>query len=111
MSSGTWAALARSPLHGEYGEELNYYVNVAGIGARDVIRWATQHGAELVGRGDELGVLKPGALADILVVDGDPLADIGVLRNRSNLLAILKDGAFVKNDLNTCSAAKRAISQ
>lgn len=52
----------------------------------------------------------PLAARDILVVDGDPLGDIGVLRNRSNLLAILRDGTFVKNDLNTSSAAKRAVS-
>ena len=43
---------------------------------------ATQTGAEIMGRGDEFGTLEPGKLADVLVVDGDVLADIRVLEDR-----------------------------
>jgi len=85
--------------HGPYAEELAYYTDEIGISTVDVIRWATKHGAELMGRGDELGTVTAGKLADLLVVDGDPLADIGVLQDRANLLAILKDGRFVKDNL------------
>ena len=59
--------------HGAYAEELAYYVEEIGIPALDVIRWATKHGAELMGRGHELGTVAEGKLADLLVVDGDPL--------------------------------------
>jgi len=82
--------------HGIYGQELEFYVKVAGIDALDVIRWATVNGAELMGRGDELGRVSPGMLADLLVVDGDPVADISVLGDGSRILAIMKDGRFVK---------------
>lgn len=85
--------------HGSYAEELAYYVEEIGIPTLDVIRWATKHGAELMGRGDELGTVAAGKRADLLVVDGDPLADIRVLQDRSRLLAIVQDGRMVKDDL------------
>jgi imidazolonepropionase-like amidohydrolase len=49
------------------------------LGAFEVICQATAIGAEIVGMKDQLGVIKPGAFADLLVVDGDPLGDIAVL--------------------------------
>src|ERR1700741_5275787 len=66
--------------HGRYGEELALYVNEVGIPALDVIRWATKNGAEAMGLGDRTGTLTAGKLADLVVVDGDPLADITVLQ-------------------------------
>jgi imidazolonepropionase-like amidohydrolase len=85
--------------HGIYGEELEFYVKVVGIAPLEVLRWATVHGAALMGRSDELGTVAPGKLADLLVVDGDPSADIGVLADRHRLLAVMKDGRFVKDAL------------
>ncbi len=85
--------------HGRYGEELGYYADHVGIPALDVIRWATKHGAELMGRGHELGTVTAGKLADLLVVDGDPLADLSLLADRDNLLAVLKGGQLVKDHL------------
>ena len=91
--------------HGPYGDELAYYVDQIGIPATDVLRWATKHGAELVGRADELGTVTEGKLADLLVVDGDPVADIGLLGDRGNILAIVKDGRLVKDLLPSSSGA------
>ena len=85
--------------HGCYAEELAYYANEIGIPALDVIRWATKHGAELMGRGHELGTVAVGKLADLLVVDGNPLADITVLQDDANLLAIIQGGRMVKDSL------------
>lgn len=48
---------------------------------------------------DELGTIEEGKLADLLVVDGDPLADISCLKDTDNLHAILKNGVFVKDAL------------
>ncbi len=62
--------------HGRYGEELAYYADEIGIPPLDVIRWATKHGAELMGREHELGTVTEGKLADLLVVDGDPVAEL-----------------------------------
>jgi imidazolonepropionase-like amidohydrolase len=85
--------------HGAYAEELAYYVEEIGIPPLDVIRWATKHGAELMGRGHDLGTVSAGKLADLLVVNGDPVGDITVLQDRDNLLAIVKGGRFVKDNL------------
>ena len=96
--------------HGTYVEELMLYVNEAGIPALDVIRWATKHGAEAMGLGDQTGTLAPGKLADLLVVDGDPAADIAVLRDHANLLAILKGGTAIKDELSRIAAHHEAFT-
>jgi imidazolonepropionase-like amidohydrolase len=57
---------------------------------------ATRQGGELMGRPGELGVVKAGALADLLLVDGDPLADITVLQDQNRLRMIMKDGVLHK---------------
>ncbi len=86
--------------HGIYGEELEFYVKVAGMAPLDVIRWATTNGAALMGRGDDLGTVTAGKLADLLVVDGDPVNDISVLADRTRIPVIMKDGIFVKDELS-----------
>jgi imidazolonepropionase-like amidohydrolase len=85
--------------HGRYAEELAVYVRDAGIAPLEVLRWATRHGAELMQMGDQLGTIEEGKLADLLVVDGDPVDDIGILQDRERLLAIVKGGEFVKDSL------------
>ncbi|MGE0385411.1 MAG: amidohydrolase family protein [Gammaproteobacteria bacterium] len=90
--------------HGMYADELEFYVRTAGIAARDVIGWATRNGAALMGLGDELGSIRPGFLADLLVVDGDPLVDISILKDRSRLLLILKAGAVIVHDQHALPA-------
>ena len=66
----------------------------------DVLRSATSINAELIQRTGELGTIAPGALADILVVDGDPLADLGLLQEQGrHIPVIMKEGRFFKNAL------------
>jgi imidazolonepropionase-like amidohydrolase len=91
--------------HGRYADELEFYVKEAGIPPLDVIRWATLHGAELMGRSHELGHVRDGNLADLIVVDGDPLADISVLQDAARLLAVIKGGTLVKDDLTVLEAS------
>ncbi len=91
--------------HGRYADELEFYVKEAGIPPLDVIRWATRHGAELLGRSHELGSVREGYLADLLVVDGDPLADMGLLQDRDRLLAIMKGGTLVHDGLDALALA------
>lgn len=68
----------------------------------DVIRSATLIGAEVVRRPGKLGVIEPGAWADLIVVDGDPLKDISLLEGQGkHLSAIVKGGVFHKNRLGT----------
>lgn len=67
----------------------------------EVIRSATSHGAELIGMVGKIGVVAPGANADLIVVDGDPLQDLALLTGQGrHLPVILKDGQFIKNQLN-----------
>jgi imidazolonepropionase-like amidohydrolase len=66
----------------------------------DLIRSATTTAARLLRREGELGVVAPGALADLLVVDGNPLDDIRVLTTpEQTLKLIIKQGTIYKNEL------------
>jgi imidazolonepropionase-like amidohydrolase len=65
-----------------------------------VIRSATATNAELLMLKHKLGVIAPGAYADLLVVDGDPLTDLRVMTDpQRNLKVIMKDGVFYMNEL------------
>lgn len=85
--------------HSDTAKELEVYVRHAGVSPLDVLRWATKHGADLTGMGDELGVIAPGKLADLLVIDGDPTADIAVLQDPARILAVMKGGILCKDAL------------
>jgi imidazolonepropionase-like amidohydrolase len=63
-----------------------------GLPAMDAIVAATATGAAALGLGDELGTVTPGAIADLVIVDGDPLADPGVLRRRERIRLVLQRG-------------------
>jgi len=66
----------------------------------DMIRAATSTAARLLRREGELGVVAPGALADLLVIDGNPLDDIRVLTTpEQTLKLIMKEGKIYKNEL------------
>ena len=66
----------------------------------DVLKSATSVNAEILQQTGKLGIIAPGAIADILVVDGDPLKDISILvEPEKNLRMIMKDGAVYKTDL------------
>ena len=78
--------------HGTYARELSFFVKDVGFTPIETITCATKTGAEIMGRGDELGTLEPGKLADVLVVDGDVLADISILEDRSRLIAVMQGG-------------------
>lgn len=61
----------------------------------DAIRAATVGGAKLLNRVGELGVIAPGAAADLLLLDADPVADIGVLADiEQHLDLIVQDGVM-----------------
>jgi imidazolonepropionase-like amidohydrolase len=82
--------------HGTYARDLLLFVDVLGFTPMETLVAATKLGGEIMGRPDELGQIKPGYLADVLLVDGDPLTDIKCLQNHDALLAIMKDGQLHK---------------
>jgi imidazolonepropionase-like amidohydrolase len=83
--------------HGTYARDLLLFVDVLGFTPMETLVAATKLGGEIMGRPNELGQIKPGFLADLLLVDGDPLADIKRLQNRDALLVIMKDGRLHKS--------------
>jgi imidazolonepropionase-like amidohydrolase len=85
--------------HGSYGDELDLYVNKVGIAPLDVIRWGTVNGADLLGLANELGAVKPGYLADLIAVDGNPIDDIRVLGSADRVVGVMKGGVFAKDQL------------
>ena len=61
----------------------------------EILRQATSLNAELLGRPGELGTVAPGALADLIVVDGDPVADLGVLSGQGERINLVMKGGRV----------------
>lgn len=85
--------------HGEYAKDIQVFVDVIGFSALEAIVAATRHGAELMRMQDRIGTLQAGKLADLVVVNGDPLKDIAVLQDRARL-SVMKGGQFVTGNLS-----------
>ena len=85
--------------HGDYAKELSFFVDYVGLTPLEVLRCATKTGAEIMGRGNEFGTLEAGKLADVLVVDGDVLADISILEDRSRFIAVMQGGIIKAGQL------------
>lgn len=86
-------------LVGENLIELDFMVKWLGLTPMQAIVAATSRSAECVER-PELGALAPGRVADVLVVDGDPLKDIRVLADRRRIDVVVKDGTPYHNRLH-----------
>jgi imidazolonepropionase-like amidohydrolase len=83
--------------HGRNARDLEYFVELLAFTPMEAIVAATKWGGAIMGRAEELGQVQVGFLADLLLVNGDPLRDIGILQNRDRLVAIMKDGALHKS--------------
>lgn len=79
--------------HGNYAKELSFFVGHVGFSPMDTIVCATRNGARIMGI-DDVGTLEAGKLADLLVVEGDVLADIARLEDRENLRIVMQGGAI-----------------
>jgi imidazolonepropionase-like amidohydrolase len=72
-----------------------YFVKYLGMSTMEALLSATAWGAPMMRMGKgQLGHIADGYLADLLLIDGDPLADITVLQDKSRILAVMKDGEF-----------------
>jgi len=83
---------------GTNARDIEHFVQLFGYSPAEALVCATRVGGEIMGMGDELGQVKPGYLADLLLVDGDPLADVRILQDASKLLLIMKNGELHKLD-------------
>lgn len=82
--------------NGRNAWDLELWVRHFGYTPAEALHAATALGGELMGMGHELGQLRSGFLADILLVAADPTEDVRVLQDKRNLKAIMKDGVFHK---------------
>ena len=80
--------------HGTNAKDLEYFIKYVGMSPMEALLSATAWGAPMMKRGKELGYIREGCLADMLLVDGDPLADITILQDKARILAVMKDGEF-----------------
>ncbi len=82
---------------GQNARDIDHFVTYFGYSPNEALRCATIIGAELMGHGGELGEVREGYLADLLLVDGNPLADVSLLQHRHNLAMIMKNGEIYKD--------------
>lgn len=80
---------------GEASIEALTNLGKAGAPALDVIRSVTSNAAEMLGWQDRIGTIEPGKFADLVAVQGDPLADISELQR---VRFVMKDGRVIRND-------------
>ncbi|RAY12645.1 amidohydrolase family protein [Actinomadura craniellae] len=78
--------------HGTYAAELQRYVELGGMTPVEAIHTATRNLGPAAG--SDTGQVRPGYLADLLIVDGDPAADVTVLQRPDLRRAVIKDGKF-----------------
>jgi len=93
--AGVKFAMGSDAIYSMFGEntrELEWFVK-AGMTPEEALKTATTNAAELLGKGNELGAVGPGYFADLVAVEGDPTADIGVAVGKVKW--VMKGGAVV----------------
>jgi imidazolonepropionase-like amidohydrolase len=87
---------------GNYGLEFAYYAAIKGLSPTDVLSWGTSNaGGLLVDSPQRVGIIEAGALADLIIINGDPVEDLSLLSHpNESLKAVIRDGEFVINRLN-----------
>ena len=95
---------------GRNARDLEHFVKLLDFTPMQAILAATRQGAEIMHMAGEIGEVKEGHLADLLLVAGNPLADISILQDKDKLLAIMQDGRFHK-DPGAGPAAARVAAE
>ena len=81
-------------------QSTEFAIRAQVLTAEEILLSATRTNAELLNRSEELGRIGVGALADLIVVDGNPLEEIGVLSGQGERIPlIVKDGRIMRNAL------------
>jgi imidazolonepropionase-like amidohydrolase len=97
----------RALIGGDYGfiqspqgtnaRDLKHFVDLLGYSPSEALICGTKHGGQVMEMGDELGQVKEGFLADLLLVGADPLKHIEKMVDEDNLHVIMKDGELYKD--------------
>ena len=96
---------------GQNARDIGHFVKFFGYTPAEALRCATAVGGELMGHKGELGVVKPGALADLLLVDGNPLEDQSILVGPGRFAMIMKDGAMHRDPRSRRQAPQRVAAE
>jgi imidazolonepropionase-like amidohydrolase len=81
---------------GTNARDLQHFVDLYGYTPSEALVAATKLGGELMGMGHELGQIKDGYLADLLLIDGDPTTDVRILQDRKRIYMIMQGGRVHK---------------
>jgi imidazolonepropionase-like amidohydrolase len=79
-------------MQGTNARDLKFFMDYYGSSAADALLCATRNGGLAMRAQGDLGTLRPGMLADMLLVDGDPLTDVTILTDKRRLAMVMKDG-------------------
>ena len=96
---------------GQNARDIGHFVKFFGYSPAEALKCATAVGGDLMGHKGELGVIREGALADLLLVDGNPLQDQSVLVGPDRLSMIMKDGAMHKDPRTTMPDRQRIAAE
>jgi imidazolonepropionase-like amidohydrolase len=93
---------------GTNARDVKHFVDYFGYSPAEALACATRNGGLAMRKSGDLGTIREGALADMLLVNGNPLEDLGVLTDKDKLVMIMKDGQIHKNE--TKAAERRAAA-
>ena len=79
-------------MQGTNARDIKFFMDYYGYSASEALVCATRNGGLAMRAEGDLGTLEAGKLADMLLVDGDPLADVGILTDKARLAMVMKDG-------------------
>jgi imidazolonepropionase-like amidohydrolase len=95
---GTDSGFSVTPYGVWHARELELLMTYAGLTSLEAIQAGTSNGALMLGLEGRIGVVAPGMIADVIVVNGDPVADITVLQKRECIETVIQDGKVVVFD-------------
>lgn len=98
---------AQTP-QGDNARDLKHFVDLLGYSPSEALQCGTRLGGQVMGLGHELGMVKEGFIADLLLVNGDPLLDLDMLVHEKNLVVIMKDGVLYKDQSASVAAQRQA---
>jgi len=98
MLAGTDSGFSLTPYGEWHARDLELLTKYAGMTNREAIDAASVNAAVTLGLDGRLGLLAAGMIADVIVVDGDPIKDLRVLQDKRRILHVIKDGRKIEFD-------------
>src|SRR5690606_24190110 len=94
---------------GTNARDLEHFVNIFGFTPAEALMSATKWGGEIMDI-PNLGLVREGYLADLILVDGNPLENIKLFQDRDNIKMVMKDGVYYKGGTGRGAVAANQAS-